>query len=177
MVVGAINASVLEKLLNDFMAPERRNDAVDIILLGEDKPTKATQELVKEYWNTSFCVGSPMDPKRIKQLLGYGCSCRPHDALVCISNLESGDQKEADEQVELVVCAAKNTFPDLNIIAVVHLPQSKVAIEDIDGWRLCDVVVSVDEFTQNLIAQNCVAPGAASIITSLIEINAAEIIT
>lgn len=67
------------------------------------------------------------------------------------------------------MCAAKTTFPKLRVIARVNLLETKKAVTQISGWNSQDIVICVAEVTQNLIAQNALAVGAASVIATLMK--------
>lgn len=114
-------------------------------------------------------MGSPLKRSRLSQLLAIRGTCRKCDTLLCLADRNESNQEKTDQFVESIVCSAKATFPDLRIIALVLLPETKRAIECIDGWCARDTLLCVKEITQNMLAQNAMAPGAASIIATLME--------
>lgn len=107
---------------------------------------------MEQYWNVNYCMGSPLNRSRLIRLLGFNDTCRRTDALMCFADRNSSNQNETDQNVESIVCAAKTTFPDLRIIALVLQSEAKVAIEQIDGWSQRDTVICVNDVTQGLIA-------------------------
>ena len=163
VVCGHVTAISAAGFLKELLHPDRHDTTTRIIFLHPDTPSTELRQVLKtNYTRVEYLIGSPLSTCDL-----HRCGLEKARACVVLADRFSNDPLAEDRANLLQVASLKNTSSSTLVILQLLCGCSKELLASIPCWSHHDVVICFYELKLKILAQSCLTPGFATLISNL----------
>ncbi|XP_055351257.1 calcium-activated potassium channel slowpoke-like isoform X2 [Paramacrobiotus metropolitanus] len=172
IVSGHITATTMQALIKDLSRPDRRQRSLDLVFVNSEEPSMEMKSLLKEvqtyvqYVQGSLLHAACLQNAKVNAAVAY----------LHVANRSSVDPYKDDSTTLLTIASIKSWNPYLRCVAEVLQNGTKSQFSSIPGFLMerGDTVICFQELELALTAQNCLAPGCATLLSNMIRASLSE---
>ncbi|XP_055351187.1 calcium-activated potassium channel slowpoke-like [Paramacrobiotus metropolitanus] len=168
VVTGHITATTMQKILHDFNQRDRRRKDVKLCFVHHSEPDAEMECIIRAHSiQITYLQGSLLCVEDLRR-------AGVHHAFAClfVTNIATASPDKDDATTVMLVTSVKNYNPRTRCIVQILRTQAKILLLSIPSFHIKrgDVVLCCQEFELSLIAQNCLAPGAATLLLNMMHL-------
>ncbi|OQV20958.1 Calcium-activated potassium channel slowpoke [Hypsibius exemplaris] len=173
VICGYITFDSVAEVFAEFFHPDRDIRDIKLICLDEGRPSMDFEAFLKKYkFQVGYLRGHIMNPTDL-----HRAKVHEADACLILANKTTNNAETEDTNNIMRVVALKNYHPKLRIIVQLLQYRSKSYLTSIPNWdpSVGDDVICLPEIKLGLLAQNCVAPGFATMMANIFAARASNL--